>query len=275
MAGLAAEYDVVLVARSDGTRAADVRPLVRLSDHRDRRAAGRREVGTSGGGGRFGLGYFTDAVIEKLRRARPSNAALTNLESRPAPAGEMTVVLGPGWPGVLLHEAVGHGLEGDFNRKGSSAPSPAASASGSRPRASPCSTTARSPTGAARSTSTTKATHPAQRADRRWHPARLHPGQPERAPDGREGDRQRPPRELCHVPMPRMTNTYMLAGDKTPRDRGQHQAWPVRHQLRRRPGRHHQRQVRVLGQRGLLGRERARSCTRSRAPRSSATAPMR
>src|SRR6188768_4311748 len=101
MAGLAAEYDVVLVARADGTRAADVRPLVRLSVTVIAEQDGRREVGSGGGGGRFGLGYFQDAVIESYVN-QAVNAALTNLESRPVPAGEMTVVLGPGWPGVLL-----------------------------------------------------------------------------------------------------------------------------------------------------------------------------
>ena len=120
MAGLASEYDVVLVARADGTLAADVRPLVRLSVTVIAEQKGRREVGSSGGGGRFGLAYFDDAQIEKYVD-QAVHAALTNLEARPAPAGEMTVVLGPGWPGILLHEAIGHGLEGDFNRKGSSA----------------------------------------------------------------------------------------------------------------------------------------------------------
>jgi TldD protein len=123
MAGLAAEHDVVLVARADGTRAADVRPLVRLSVTviAEQKVGGevRREVGSGGGGGRFGLAYFTDEMIASYVD-HAVDAALTNLDSRPAPAGEMTVVLGPGWPGVLLHEAVGHGLEGDFNRKGSS-----------------------------------------------------------------------------------------------------------------------------------------------------------
>ena len=124
MAGLASEYDVVLVARADGTLAADVRPLVRLSVTviAEAQVGGqtRREVGSSGGGGRFGLAYFDAAVIgEYVDQA--VQAALTNLEARPAPAGEMTVVLGAGWPGILLHEAIGHGLEGDFNRKGSSA----------------------------------------------------------------------------------------------------------------------------------------------------------
>jgi len=124
MAGLASEYDVVLVARADGTIAADVRPLVRLSLSviAEQTVAGvvRRESGTGGGGGRFGLGFFQDDVIEEYVGAAV-NAALTNLESRPAKAGMMSVVLGPGWPGVLLHEAIGHGLEGDFNRKGASA----------------------------------------------------------------------------------------------------------------------------------------------------------
>jgi TldD protein len=119
MAGLAAEYDVVLVARADGTRAADVRPLVRVSVTVIAEQNGRREVGNGGGGGRYGLGYFQDDLLQAYVE-QAVNAALTNLEARPAPAGEMSVVLGPGWPGVLLHEAVGHGLEGDFNRKGSS-----------------------------------------------------------------------------------------------------------------------------------------------------------
>ena len=120
MAGLASEYDVVMVARADGTLAADVRPLVRLSVTVIAEQKGRREVGSAGGGGRFGLAYFDDAQISEYVNDAVK-AALTNLEARPAPAGEMTVVLGSGWPGILLHEAIGHGLEGDFNRKGSSA----------------------------------------------------------------------------------------------------------------------------------------------------------
>ncbi|MDO5653905.1 MAG: metalloprotease TldD [Brachymonas sp.] len=124
MAGLAAEYDVVLVARLDGTLAADVRPLVRLSLTviAEQTIAGevRREVGSSGGGGRAGLDIFDDVLLRQYVD-EAVDAALVNLEARPAPAGEMDVVLGAGWPGVLIHEAIGHGLEGDFNRKGSSA----------------------------------------------------------------------------------------------------------------------------------------------------------
>ena len=124
MAGLASEWDVVMVARADGTLAADVRPLVRLSvtviAEQSVGGVSRREMGSGGGGGRFGLAYFDDAQIESYVNDAVK-AAVTNLDSRPAPAGEMTVVLGPGWPGILLHEAIGHGLEGDFNRKGSSA----------------------------------------------------------------------------------------------------------------------------------------------------------
>jgi len=114
------EYDVVMVARADGVLAADLRPLVRLSVTVIAEQKGRRESGSSGGGGRFGLAYFDDAMVSQYVD-QAVGAALTNLQARPAPAGEMTVVLGPGWPGILLHEAIGHGLEGDFNRKGSSA----------------------------------------------------------------------------------------------------------------------------------------------------------
>jgi TldD protein len=120
MASLAGEYEVMMVARSDGLMAADVRPLVRLSVQVIAEENGRREQGSAGGGGRSDYGYFTDARLAEFADHAVSQA-LVNLRARPAPAGTMTVVLGPGWPGILLHEAIGHGLEGDFNRKGSSA----------------------------------------------------------------------------------------------------------------------------------------------------------
>ncbi|MCI1013606.1 metalloprotease TldD [Herbaspirillum sp. BH-1] len=119
MASLSGEYDVVLVARADGVLAADIRPLVRVSVTVIAEQNGRREMGSSGGGGRYDYGYFSDVLLEKYASEAVATA-LVNLDARPAPAGPMTVVLGPGWPGILLHEAIGHGLEGDFNRKGSS-----------------------------------------------------------------------------------------------------------------------------------------------------------
>lgn len=120
MASIAGEYEVVMVARSDGLMAADVRPLVRISIQVIAEHNGRREQGSSGGGGRFDYSYFTDAVLQDYAQ-KAVHQAIVNLDARPAPAGSMTVVLGAGWPGILLHEAIGHGLEGDFNRKGSSA----------------------------------------------------------------------------------------------------------------------------------------------------------
>ncbi len=119
-ASIAGEYEVVMVARHDGVMAADVRPLVRLGINVIAESNGRREQGSAGGGGRFDYSYFTDEVLHSYAE-KAVHQALVNLDARPAPAGSMTVVLGNGWPGILLHEAIGHGLEGDFNRKGSSA----------------------------------------------------------------------------------------------------------------------------------------------------------
>jgi TldD protein len=121
MVSLSGVQDIVMVARSDGLLAADIRPLVRMNvsvivDH-----DGRREQGSSGGGGRYTYQYFTEGNRAAEYAEEAVRQALVNLESREAPAGEMTVVLGSGWPGILLHEAIGHGLEGDFNRKGTSA----------------------------------------------------------------------------------------------------------------------------------------------------------
>ncbi|MBX5472707.1 MAG: metalloprotease TldD [Acetobacteraceae bacterium] len=121
LASLSGEWQVVEILRADGMRVADLRPLVRLNVAVVVEANGRRETGSYGLGGRYGYDSLLQpetwqkAVDEALRQA------LVQLESRPAPAGEMPVVLGPGWPGILLHEAIGHGLEGDFNRKRTSA----------------------------------------------------------------------------------------------------------------------------------------------------------
>jgi len=121
MASLTGEWQAVQIVRADGRRVADLRPLVRLNVAVVVEQDGRRETGSFGTGGRFGydrvvgVDVWHDAVDEALRQA------VLNLDSRPAPAGEMPVVLGPGWPGILLHEAIGHGLEGDFNRRKTSA----------------------------------------------------------------------------------------------------------------------------------------------------------
>ena len=217
MAGLASEYDVVLVARADGTLAADVRPLVRLSITVIAEQGGRREMGSAGGGGRFGLDYFDDAQIAQYVN-EAVHAALVNLESRPAPAGEMTVVLGPGWPGVLLHEAVGHGLEGDFNRKGSSAFS---GRIGQRVAAKGV-TVLDDGTLADRrgSLNVDDEGHASQRNVliedgilKGYIQDSLNARLMGAAPTG-NGRRE----SYAHIPMPRMTNTYMLGGDKDPQE---------------------------------------------------------
>jgi TldD protein len=121
MASVTAVHEVVLIAASDGTLAGDVRPLVRFNVSVIAESNGRREQGYAGAGGRITLAELV-AGDRPLALAREAvRQALVNLEAVPAPAGAMTVVLGPGWPGILLHEAIGHGLEGDFNRKGTSA----------------------------------------------------------------------------------------------------------------------------------------------------------
>jgi TldD protein len=217
MAGLAAEYDVVLVARADGTIAADVRPLVRLSVTVIAEQKGRREVGSGGGGGRFGLAYFTDAQIQEYVD-QAVHAALTNLDARPAPAGEMTVVLGSGWPGILLHEAIGHGLEGDFNRKGSSAFS---GRIGQRVAAKGVTVlddgTIADRRGSLNVDDEGNASQRNVLIEDGILKGYIQDAMNARlmgvAPTG-NGRRE----SYAHIPMPRMTNTYMLGGDKAPEE---------------------------------------------------------
>ena len=118
---LASSQDLILVLASDGTIAADVRPLVRLNVSVILEQGGRREQGYAGGGARTDLNYFLDGDIAMDFAREAVRQAVVQFDARAAPAGTMPIVLGPGWPGILLHEAVGHGLEGDFNRKGTSA----------------------------------------------------------------------------------------------------------------------------------------------------------
>ena len=217
MASLSSEYEVTLIARLDGTLAADVRPLAHLSVTAIAEQNGRREVGSSGGGGRFGLAYFDDALIAQYV-GEATGAALTNLDSRPAPAGEMPVALGPGWPGVLLHEAVGHGLEGDFTRKGASAFS---GRIGQR-------VAARGVTvlddgaleGRRGSLNVDDEGHPTQRnvlIEDGILKGYLHDALSARLTGAAlTGNGRR--ESYAHIPMPRMTNTYMLGGDQDPRE---------------------------------------------------------
>jgi TldD protein len=217
MAGLAAEYDVVLIARADGLMAADVRPLVRLSLTVIAEQGGRREMGSAGGGGRADLALFDEAWIARTV-AEAVDAALINLESRPAPAGEMAVVLGPGWPGILLHEAIGHGLEGDFNRKGSSA---FAGRLGQRVAAKGVTVLDDGTLPGRRgSLNVDDEGHVSERNVliedgilRGYMQDAMNARLSGVAPTG-NGRRE----SYAHVPLPRMTNTYMLAGDKPPQE---------------------------------------------------------
>ncbi|MFZ5512845.1 MAG: metalloprotease TldD [Pseudomonadota bacterium] len=217
MANLTGTYDVVLVVRSDGQLAADVRPLVRVSITVILEQDGRREQGSAGGGGRFDYGYFSDEVLRDYA-AKAVHQARVNLEARPAPAGTMTVVLGNGWPGVLLHEAIGHGLEGDFNRKGSSAFS---NRIGERVAASGV-TVVDDGTLANRrgSLSIDDEGNPTQRTVLiedgilvGYMQDSLNARLMGAAPTG-NGRRE----SFAHLPLPRMTNTYMLNGDKDPQE---------------------------------------------------------
>jgi len=215
MASLSGEYDVVMVQRADGQRVADIRPLVRVGVTVIVEQDGRREQGYAGGGGRTDYAYFTDAVLERYAR-EAVHQAVVNLDARPAPAGQMSVVLGPGWPGILLHEAIGHGLEGDFNRKGSSA---FANRIGERVAA-PGVTVVDDGTltGRRGSLNVDDEGTPAQQTVliedgilrgyiQDTHNARLMGV----APTG-NGRRE----SYAHLPLPRMTNTYMMAGKMDP-----------------------------------------------------------
>jgi len=215
---LAASHSVVLVAASDGTLAADVRPLVRMNVSVIAERNGRREQGSAGGGGRTGYEFFLEDE-RALGYAREAvRQALVNLEAEEAPAGTMTVVLGPGWPGVLLHEAVGHGLEGDFNRKGTSA---FAGRMGERVASELC-TVVDDGTLAGRRGSLniddegtpTQCTVLIEKGILKGYMQdKLNARLMGTASTG-NGRRE----SYAHLPMPRMTNTYMLAGAHSPEE---------------------------------------------------------
>ncbi len=217
IASLAGEYEVILVARSDGLMAADVRPLVRVSLQVIAEQDGRREQGVAGGGGRFDYAYFTDDVLRDYAE-KAVHQALVNLNAKPAPAGTMTVVLGAGWPGILLHEAIGHGLEGDFNRKGSSAFSGRV---GERVAASGVTVV---------DDGTLARRRGSLNIDDEGNPTQctvliedgILKGYLQDSLNARlmgvpvTGNARR--ESFAHIPMPRMTNTYMLNGDKNPEE---------------------------------------------------------
>ncbi|MBI3222523.1 MAG: metalloprotease TldD [Nitrosomonadales bacterium] len=217
MASLAGEYEVVMVARSDGLMNADIRPLVRLSITVIIESNGKREQGAAGGGGRFDYGYFDDEMLRRYA-AQAVHQAVVNLDAAPAPAGNMTVVLGNGWPGILLHEAIGHGLEGDFNRKGSSAFS---GRIGERVAAEGVTVvddgTLANRRGSLQMDDEGNATQCTTLIENGILRGYLQDSLNARlmgvAPTGNARRES-----YAHLPMPRMTNTYMLNGDKDPQE---------------------------------------------------------
>ena len=213
---MASSQDLVLVAASDGTMAADVRPLIRLNVSVILEQDGQREQGYSGGGARGDLAYFLDGDIPLGFAREAVRQAVVQLEAQPAPAGTMPVVLGNGWPGILLHEAVGHGLEGDFNRKGVSA----FSGKVGQKVASDICTIVDDGTMANRrgSLSVDDEGVPGQNTVlvengvlRGYMQDKLNARLMGVEPTG-NGRRE----SFAHIPMPRMTNTYMLAGKDDP-----------------------------------------------------------
>lgn len=222
IASLSGVYEEVLVAATDGTLNADIRPLVRLNCTVIAERQGRRERGSAGGGGRCGYDFFFEPMAGEMRALtyvrEAVRQALVNLEAIDAPAGAMPVVLGSGWPGVLLHEAVGHGLEGDFNRKGSSAFS---GKIGQRV-ASPLCTIVDDGTllGRRGSVSMDDEGTPGQYNVliekgilKGYLQDKLNTRLMGVSPTG-NGRRE----SYAHLPLPRMTNTYMLAGEHEPDD---------------------------------------------------------
>lgn len=218
MVSLASSQDLILLAASDGTLAADIRPLVRLNISVILEDGGRREQGYTGGGARTGLEYFLDSDLPAEFAREAVRQAVVQLEAQAAPAGTMPIVLGSGWPGILLHEAVGHGLEGDFNRKGTSA----FSGKVGQKVASPLCTIVDDGT----------------LQDRRGSLAVDDEGVPGQCTTlvengvlkgymqdklnarlmGVESTGNGRRESFAHIPMPRMTNTYMLAGPHDPEE---------------------------------------------------------
>ena len=215
---LSAVHDVVLVAATDGTLATDVRPLVRLSVSVIAEKDGRRERGSAGGGGRVDYDWLEAEGRAETWVRDAVRQALINLDAQPAPAGTMPVVLGPGWPGVLLHEAVGHGLEGDFNRKGTSM---FAKRLGEQVASSLCTVVDDGTLPGRRGSLNVDDEGTATQCTTLIEKGRLTGFMQDKmnarlsgfAPTG-NGRRE----SYAHLPMPRMTNTYMLPGESDPEE---------------------------------------------------------
>ncbi len=217
-ASIAASVQEVVILRPDGTEVSDVRPMTRLNVSVIVEQDGHRESGSAGGGGRLGLDGLLDPADWQDKAREALRVALINLQAEPAPAGVMDVVLGPGWPGILLHEAIGHGLEGDFNRKGSSAfaglmgqriaaPGVTVLDDGTIPDRRGSITVDDEGTPSGKNTLIEDGILVGFMQDRQN--ARLMGVSP-------TGNGRR--ESYAHAPMPRMTNTYMLGGDADPAD---------------------------------------------------------
>ena len=218
MASVGAVHEVIMVYGSDGSLSADIRPLVRMSVSVIVEDKGKRKQGYAGGGGRVGYEFFLEEERALGYGREAVRLALVALEAVPAPAGEMTVVLGPGWPGVLLHEAIGHGLEGDFNRKGTSAFS---KRMGEQVAGELCTVVDDGTLPNRRgSLNVDDEGTPSQRTVliengrlAGYMQDKMNARLMGMRPTG-NGRRQ----SFAHVPMPRMTNTYMLPGPHTPEE---------------------------------------------------------
>jgi TldD protein len=216
--GYADELKQILVVGSDGSFAEDSQPMARFSAFVIARAEQNSARGTSGGGGRVGLEYFSGAKSPEFFAREAARQAIVQLDARDAPAGEMEVVLGPGWPGILLHEAIGHGLEADFNRKGTSA---FAGLLGQRVASEKCTVVDNGTMPSRRGSlnvsdegSPTQNTVLIENGILRGYLSDKLSSRLMGLPDTGNGRRE----SYEHIPMPRMTNTYMLAGQDSPED---------------------------------------------------------
>ena len=217
-AGYSDELRQILVVGSDGTFASDVQPLARLSVQCIAKNGTSSSKGTSGGGGRLSIDYFLTEKTPEAFAAEAARQAIIQLDAREAPAGEMEVVLGPGWPGILLHEAIGHGLEADFNRKGTSAFS---GLIGKRVASEKCTVVDNGTLPSRRGSinvddegSPTQETVLIEKGILKGYISDKLSSKLMGMPDTGNGRRE----SYEHIPMPRMTNTYMLSGQDSPED---------------------------------------------------------